>query len=222
MKMVYPFIKLGGFRKPQLFKLHCNMSSAEALLKKHSLLGESVEATVASAILAIITDGEVQLDGDEGSSDNQNRWTMMKSDLALAAYCLDPQFHGDAPWTESGVMAALRRVAEKMTSINRATCKVDPALTAARMPAVMIDFSAYTVKLGQFSKGYAWDSVGAELACTWWVNFGGETPDLRFIAAQATGQFYAADFDETNLEDLQVRRDQDTPRCRQGQGLGVC
>ena len=123
MRIVYPMcliVKMGGFNQGSLSKLYPQMKKAEALWSAASTGTEGIQKKISTAILEII--GENEVEDDDG--DDQNRWQMMKSDLAVCAYVMDPMFF------EQKVRRKLRRRTDAtyhtcapMAAMVRSDCK---------------------------------------------------------------------------------------------------
>jgi len=187
-------VKFGGFQKPSMSHLYAHMLEAEAHWNKLMHDEEFKFAFVAEEVLQIIQSDYVDFD-DAGP---ENRWTMMKSDMALAGYVLDPLYHDKQPWTDPDAMAAFRRVAELQLGIDRATGEYDEKLVNEKMPRFMDQFARYQAKLGQLSKAYVWASLGEMHACSWYQQYCGEFPELQFVGTMVTGCVAGADMAETN------------------------
>ena len=177
-------VKLGGFDKPSMSKLYFHLRQAEEHWVEiaNDPDYDPALADLAREILTIIETDAVLLDDE----DPQNRWSMMKSDMALAGYVLDPNFHHLAPWTDAQAYAGMIRVTEKMLGINRKTGEHESDLMNENMTQFIDELSKYQAKLGQLSKGYAWSGLKDTLACSWLQSFGGELSMLQQVDAVPT------------------------------------
>jgi hypothetical protein len=170
MYAVWPMVKLvklGGFQKPSMSLLYKFMKDAESRWAKLAADEDFKYSNVAQEVLQIIESNVVETEESE-ESDPENRWNLMKSAMALAAYVLDPRWHGLKPWTDPEAMAAFREVSEKILGIDRTTGEYEDDLMNERMPLLMEQFSRYQAKLGQLSKEYVWSNLDSIHACSWY------------------------------------------------------
>ena len=199
LRLVYPvamICKLGDFAKPALSKLYHQQLECERLWEREKESTDEEVSELASNLLKII---ETDI-GEDGSDDDDvaeydelerdemltstNRWQLQKSDAALAAYAMDPQFHNDKPWSDPIVSAAFRRVVDKRLGFNEETEEYDDDLLCSRRVEFDEQWGQYVNSMGIFSKPYVWSAAtnGKTLACVWWQNNGVEVPRVQSVA----------------------------------------
>ena len=124
---------------------------------------EAAARDLAAEMLTLIEDTTVVQEDDTGKKTYLNRWQLMKSDIALAAYAFDPSHHQAAPWANHDVAPALRRVIIKIRSFNSTTGELDDARLDELRPQFNLQWSQYTNAMGISSHNYVWTETDTVL-----------------------------------------------------------
>ena len=84
-----------------------------------------------------------------GTDKNAGRhWDKLQSKFACAAYVLDPEFHGDAPWRGEECRAALDETTQKLFY------PLEGGAPEGKLCEVEAGYQRYFTKTGIFSKNH--------------------------------------------------------------------
>jgi hypothetical protein len=108
-----------------------------------------------------------------------SRWKMLHNDLHSAAFVLDPEFHEHSAASEEDVQEGLENVLERLLP-------PDEAANA------FIEYGAYRLKEGVWSRPALWAAAKGMSAHTWWDLRKGKAPALAKVAMRLLSQVSSA------------------------------
>jgi len=132
-------------------------------------------------------------------------WSKLRSEFALAAYGLDPEFHSDKPWLMRGVVSAIDKQFEKR-------CDLEGNALDEAQRQFDDEYELYKTKSGDLmSRARNWpkllpdgtaiiDPKSLRPAHLFWSKVESEVPLLGPFAQQQTGQVASQSMDERSFK----------------------
>ena len=187
-RIIYPIVrllKLTDSHAPVMSKLCGRMLQVEEFASNYSP-DESLSEELAEQYR--------ELCAEVYEFDDNEYWGKIKSDFALAAWCLEPQFHHQKPWENEEAHEALMNVTSKLHYP-----LVGDAHDEARR-ACEAGYRVYFTKSGIFSKDHIWprmkdgvvDSRDLIPAYEFFQSYGASMGPAQAIAIKIVGQVASA------------------------------
>jgi len=134
--------------------------------------------------------------------DSKGHWSKLRSEFAMAAFCLDPEFYDLHPWEDADAREALMNVCTRLLH------PLEGKELDEKMRKVEAGFCVYWTKAELFSKPHIWPRVEngvvnkADMMPTYefFLSFGASMRDGQPLAVKITAQLSAATIAERDFK----------------------